>query len=115
MSIADIMGYEKHGSVWYEVYVDDDDDDNDVPVSGFMKLFGPDTLLTEIDKKTDELTEKATVGDFMDAGILKFSATNQDKIDALFLLLYPDDPDKRNWKALTIDEFINTIIGNMNP
>ncbi len=116
MSIADIMGYEKgEDGVWYEVYVNDDDPTNDVPVSGFMKLFGPDTLLTEIDQKTDDLTENATVGDFMDAGILKFSTTNQNKIDALFLLLYPSDPDKRNWKALTIDEFINTIIGNMNP
>ncbi len=112
MSIADIMGYEEHDGVWYEVYSNDNDPTNDVAVSGFMKLFGPETLLTEIDKKTDELTEKATVGDFMDAGILNLSG-KEDTLDNLFEIIYHDDPEKQNWRALNIDEFINSIIGNM--
>ncbi len=114
MSIADIMGYEEHGGVWYEVYSDDNNPENDVPVEGFMKLIGPETLLVKIEEKTDTLTEKATVGDFIGAGLLNLSA-KEDMLDALYGVTDPSDPSKNNWRNLSIDEFINSIIGTMNP
>lgn len=112
LTIGKVMGYEEHDGVWYVKYYGKDHEDNE-PVTGFMKLFGPETTLNGIDAKTTALTETATVGDFMDAGILKLSG-KEAKLDLLFKTLYPTDPEKAKWKNYTIDEFINTIIGNMS-
>ncbi len=111
LTIGKVMGYEEHGGVWYVKYYGEDHEDNE-PVTGFMKLFGPETKLNDIDKKTTTLTESATVGDFMEAGLLNLSG-KETTLTNLFNLIYGEGTDEADWRSHTIDSFINTIISNM--
>ena len=112
--VEDENGEEKLVGEWYVTYSDDNDDTNDVPITGFMKLVGPGTKINEIDQKINDIKESATIKDYMDAGILNLSAS-EGALDLYFASLHMQNPEvSADWKGYALDAFINAIISGVS-
>lgn len=51
LTLAEAMGYEKHGGIWYSLYSDDGDDTNDVKLTGILAVLAGKRL-NEINSAT---------------------------------------------------------------
>ncbi len=113
LTLAQVMGYEEHGGIWYVTY-DDDDPSKCVEVTGFTKLVGPTSKINEIDGKINDVKENATIQDYMDAGILDLSGS-EDTLTDYFDMLHAADPTiSADWQGYKLDGFIDAIIGGLD-
>lgn len=82
-------------------------------IDGFMKLLHPETPIDSIETEVARIEKKATIQEFMDAGVLVIDDSEggtQDMLDVAF----EDDPatsDKNeSWRYMTLNKFVQSIL-----
>ena len=113
LTLAQVMGYEEHGGIWYVTY-DKEDPSKCVEVTGFTKLVGPTSKINEIDGKINDVKKNATIQDYMDAGILDLSGSATTLTDYFNMLHAADPTVSADWQGYKLDGFIDAIIGGLD-
>ena len=131
MTVADVFGYEETAGVWYDAdghkldhvmvsiadakIIELDDRMQTITVGelfersddGFFKILGGETKLAELDDRIDVVfgtgADAATIGDFMDAGII-------DDVDAAESAKLDHYLGTSNWRDMQVTAFINSVI-----
>ena len=143
MNIGDVMGYEEQADGWYDAEGDKLGgimsviasnsvgslpnaldtmttgqifDYEDSTATGIFVLIPAGTQVSQMNTQLQASMENATVGQFVDAGIIDLgeNAAVLDKLAADYYSPANVNPDVTNWNELTLNEFVNWIIGGMN-
>ncbi len=99
--------YYKNGGQWYSEYYGKDDENNKLS-SGFVTIIGPDTKVSGLNRRMNEVNETLSVGQLMKAGIVSFTKEVIDAINTRFLGINGWQND--GWQAKPIGKFINGLI-----
>ncbi len=82
LTIADVMEYTKVGDDYYSVYSDDDDDTNDVKVTGILAAFAG----KKVSEINEHIADEVTIAD----------ALHYTKVGDVYYSTYSDDGDDTN-------------------
>ena len=79
-------------------------------ISGYMKLVGPDTPFKDLNNKINSIKDTATIGEFIDAGLLELDGDAQANLDRVYAYRNPTTYPETDWRDLNLTRFVSWMV-----